>query len=67
MKFFNFFPFKNHSRLTPNQQLELKRINRIRLRTMKHQLNEKQYLAMLDTIETMKLPKDERYQTMYGS
>jgi hypothetical protein len=65
MNLFKFFSLKKKSKLTPNQQLELKRINRIRLRTMKHELNEQQYLSMLDTIQTMQQPKDQRYQTMY--
>ncbi len=60
-----FFPKK--SSLTPNQQLDLKKTNRIRLRTGKDALNEKQYLAMLRNIDIMKMPKDQRYQMMYGN
>lgn len=66
MGIFNFFSIKRKSRLTQNQQLDLKRTNRLRGRTGKSLLNERQYLAMIDKIEMMKLPTQERYQAMYS-
>ncbi len=65
MGLFQLFSFGSRSKLTPNQQLDMSRVNRIRARTMKSLLNEKQYLAMLRNIEIMQMPKDERYQFMY--
>jgi len=66
MSVFNFFSIKHKSRLTENQQLDLKRTNRLRGRTGQSLLNEKQYLAMLEKIEFMKLPQQNRYQAMYS-
>lgn len=57
---------KRKSRLTQNQQLDLKRTNRLRGRTGQSLLNERQYLAMINKIKMMKLPTKERYQAMYS-
>lgn len=59
--------FPRKPNLTPNQKLDLKKTNRIRMRTGKDSLNEKQYLSMLRNIDIMKMPKDQRYQMMYGN
>lgn len=66
MGVFNFFGMKRKSRLTQNQQLDLKRTNRLRGRTGQSLLNERQYLAMINKIKMMKLPTKERYQAMYS-